>query len=193
MEQEITLPYRNIIQYTRIQILPHMMNSDIESNMDIVLQKKVEGKCNRYGYIDKVHRIDTYEEIIMTPENLSGAANYNITYHCRICIPVENTIIIGTVKALNSEIVIVSNGPLIIFIPKTNVDSNLWEISNELINKTTKLQLKQNDFVKVLIDKTKINQSDTQIKCIGKLLNIAGEDDVKHFFGSSPTISNFII
>ena len=193
MEQEITLPYRNIIQHTRVQILPHMMNSDIESNMDIVLQKKVEGKCNRYGYIDKVHRIDTYDEEIMTSENLSGAANYNITYHCRICIPVENTIIIGTVKALNSELVIVSNGPLIIFIPKTNIDSNLLEISNELVDKTTKSPLKQNDFVKVLIDKIKINQGDTQIKCIGKLLNRAVDDEIKHFFGSSPTVSNFII
>ena len=120
--KEITTPYHNINQFTRIQILPHMMNSDIENNMDIVLQKKVEGKCNRYGFIDKVHQIESYEESIMLPENLSGACTYNVTYHCRICIPVENTYIISRVKAINSELIIVTNGPMIIFIPKTNID-----------------------------------------------------------------------
>ena len=41
-----------------------MMNSDIINNMEIVLQKKVEGKCNRIGFIDKVHGIELYEETI---------------------------------------------------------------------------------------------------------------------------------
>ena len=33
---ELISPSKNIIQYTRIQIPPHMMNSDIEDNMNIV-------------------------------------------------------------------------------------------------------------------------------------------------------------
>ena len=48
---ELVSPSKNITQYTRIQIPPHMMNSDIEDNMMIVLQQKVEGKCNRYGFV----------------------------------------------------------------------------------------------------------------------------------------------
>ena len=35
---ELTSPTKTILQYTRIQIPPHMMNSDIEDNMNIVLQ-----------------------------------------------------------------------------------------------------------------------------------------------------------
>ena len=191
---EIISPYRNIHQYTKIQIQPHMMNSDIENNMDIVLQKKVEGKCNKYGFIDKVHQIDSYEENIMIPENLSGSASYNVTYHCRICIPIENTIIIGIIKAVNPELIIVSNGPIIIFIPKTNIDSNMWNISNEFTHKKNKTTLKSNDYVKILIEKTKINQSDVQIKCIGKLLEYASEDEISKYYGVVTNIeSNFII
>jgi DNA-directed RNA polymerase subunit E'/Rpb7 len=191
---EIVSPYRNMLQYTKIQILPHMMNSDIENNMEIVLQKKVEGKCNRYGFIDKVHQIEQYEENIMTPENLSGAASYNITYHCKICIPVENTIIVGTIKAVNPELIIVSNGPIIIFIPKTNIDSNMWNISNEFTHKKKNTILKLNDYVKILIDKTKINQNDVQIKSIGKLLEYATEEEIGKYYGViQQAETNFIL
>ena len=198
---DIVSPYHSINQFTRIQIQPHMMNSDIENNMDIVLQKKVEGKSNRYGFIDKVYQIDKYEETIMLPENLSGAATYNVTYHCRICIPLENTIILGMIKAINQDLIIVSNGPIIMFIPKTNIDSNIWNISNEFTHKHTSVMLKSNDYVKVLIEKTKINQGDVQIKCIGRLMDLATEEEVSKYYGSTPTVdkvtntseSNFIL
>jgi hypothetical protein len=38
---ELTSPSKTIIQHTRVQIQPHMMNSDIEDNIMIVLQQKV--------------------------------------------------------------------------------------------------------------------------------------------------------
>ena len=192
---EILSPFHNISQYTRIQLLPHLMNSDIEDNMELILQKKVEGKCNRYGFIEKVHRIDLYEECIMKPENFSGAGIYNITYYCKICIPVENTIIIGMVKAVNSELIIVANSSIIIFIPKTNINSSSWDISNEFTHIKRKTVLKPNDYVKILIEKTKINQGDIQIKCIGRLVDYASEEEITKFYGNIiiTTESNFIL
>ena len=191
--ENIIIPYRSINQYTRIQILPHMMNSDIENNMEIVLKKKVEGKCNRYGFIEHIYQIEKYEENIMLPENLSGAASYNITYNCMICIPIENTILIASVKAVNSELIIASNGPIIIFIPKTNINSHIWNISNEFTYKKDNTILKANDYIKILIEKTKINQGDIQIKCIGRLLEYANEDEVNKYYGSIDKNSNMIL
>ena len=192
---ELISPYQNMSQYTRIEILPQHMNSDIEDNMEIVLQKKVEGKCNRYGFIDKVYRIDLYEECVMKPENFSGSAIYNITYYCKICIPLENTIIVGLVKAINSELIIVSNNSIIIFIPKTNINSILWDISNEFTHKNRKTILKPNDYVKVLIERTKINEGDVQIKCIGRLTDYASEDEISKYYGTiiNKNESNFIL
>jgi DNA-directed RNA polymerase subunit E'/Rpb7 len=136
---EIISPSKNIIQYTRIQIPPHMLNSDIEDNMMIVLQQKVEGKCNRYGFIEKVHSISEYTEDIIMPENFSGSATYKISYHCNIIMPVENAVIIGTIKAINTELVIVVNGPIMIFIPKINIDTNIWNVVMNLLIKLIKL------------------------------------------------------
>ncbi len=192
LNMNLTSPSKNIIQHTRIQIPPHMMNSDIEDNMVIVLQQKVEGKCNRYGYVDKVFNIEEYKEDIILPENFSGCATYLISYLCTIVIPIENTIIIGNVKAINPELAIVVNGPIIVFIPKANIDTNVWDVSNDFTDKKSGIMLKQNDSVKIHLDKVKINQGDIQIKCIGRLLSRANDDEIKEFFGGKKE-SNFIM
>ncbi len=189
---ELVSPSKNIIQYTRIQIPPHMMNSDIEDNMNIVLQQKVEGKCNRFGFVDKIHNIEEYIEDIIAPENFSGCATYKISYLATIIIPIENTYIIGTIKGINPELVIATNGPIIIFIPKANIDTNIWDISNEFTDKKNNYILKQNDSVKIHLDKVKINQGDIQIKCIGRLLEKVSDDEVKEIMGTKKE-SNFIM
>ena len=191
MDIEISTPIKSKQQYTRIMIPPHMMNSDIEDNMMIVLQQKVENKCNRYGFIQKVHYIEKYEEGIILPENFSGSAPYNVTYLCDIMIPIENTVIVGTVKALNPELAIIVNGPIIVFIPKANIDTNIWDVSNEFTDKKTRTILKQDDYVKVHLDKVKINQGDVQIKCIGKLMGRANEEEIEMVYGTKAE-SNFM-
>ncbi len=191
MDIEISTPIKSKQQYTRIMIPPHMMNSDIEDNMMIVLQQKVEQKCNRYGFIQKVHYIEKYEEGIILPENFSGSAPYNVTFMCDIVIPIENTVIVGTVKALNPELAIIVNGPIIVFIPKANIDTNIWDVSNEFTEKKTRTILKQDDYVKVHLDKVKINQGDVQIKCIGKLMGRANEEEIEMVYGTKAE-SNFM-
>jgi len=175
-------PYKNIKQYTRISIEPYHMNSDIILNLKLILKKKKEKKCNKNGFIDEIYKILEYSDGIMHPENLNGCAIYNITYHCKICIPIENTLIIGQVKVINQELIIATNGPIMIFIPKENVDNNNWEIIDGY--KTKNKKLVTDDFVKIQITDKRINQNDNQIKSIGKLIDFASEEEVKQYFGS---------
>ena len=177
-------PYRNIKQYTRISIEPYHMNSDIILNLKLILKKKKEKKCNKNGFIDEVYRILEYSDGMMPPENLNGCVIYNITYHCKICIPVENTLIIGQVKVINQELIIAMNGPIMIFIPKENVDTNYWEIIDGYKNKKSNKKLVTEDFIKIQITDKRINQNDNQIKSIGKLNEPATEEEVTQFFGS---------
>lgn len=175
-------PYKNLIQFSKIQLQPYHLNSDIELNMETILKENVENKCNKYGYIDKVYKIQSYEEGLLKKENLSGTVDFNITYECKMCFPIENTIIIAKLIAINQELVMASNGAIIIFIPKNNIDKNIWDIGNTFINKLTDKELKKNDLVKILINKIKINQNDKQIKCIGILLDEPNEKEVKDFY-----------
>lgn len=181
---KLVSPYRNIKQHTRISIEPYHMNSDIKNNMKIILKKKVEKRCNKNGFIDEVYRILEYSDGYMPAENLNGAAIYNITYHCKICIPVENTIIIGQVRVINQELVAAINGPISIFMPKENIDTNIWDIPEGYMNKNKKKKLMSGDMVKIQILDKRINQNDSHIKAMGKLLDFATEDDVNKYFGS---------
>ncbi len=181
---KLVSPYRNIKQYTRISVEPYNMNSDIKNNMKIILKKKVEKKCNKNGFIDEVYRILEYSDGMMPPENLNGSAIYNITYHCKICIPVENTMIIGQIRVINQELIIAINGPIMFFIPKENVDTNVWDIPDGYLNKNKKRKLSREDFVKIQIVDKRINQNDTQIKSIGKLIDFATPEEVDKYFGS---------
>ena len=161
-----------------------MMNSDIQNIMKLELRKKVEKRCNKNGFVDEVHRIEKYEEEDMRPENLSGAVNYYITYHCRLCIPIENSIIIAQVKAITQELILCHNGPVMIFIPKDNIDSNIWDVADRFLHLKSKTNLKVNNYIKIEIVNKRINQGDNQIKVIGHLLDIASDKEIEKYYGS---------
>lgn len=181
---KLVSPYRNIKQYTRISIEPYHMNSDIRTHMKHILKKKVEKKCNKNGYIDEVYRIIDYSDGKMPAENLNGCAIYDITYHAKICIPIENTVIIAQIKIINPELVVAINGPIMIFIPKENIDTNIWDIPEGYLNRNNNIKLKSTDYVKIqLIDK-RININDSQIKAIGRLLDFATTDEIEKYMGT---------
>ena len=177
-------PYKNIKEHTRIQIEPYQMNSDICLHLKLNLKKKTEKKCNKNGFVDEIYRILEYSDGMMHPENLNGCVIYDIKYHCKICIPIENTLIIGQIKVINQELIIANNGPIMIFIPKENVDTNLWEIIDGYKNKKNNKKLLTDDFVKIQITNKLINKNDLKIKSIGKLIEFATEEEVTQFFGS---------
>ncbi len=179
----IVSPYKDIEQFTKIKIQPSQINSDIRNNMKMNLKKKVEKKCNKNGFIDEVYKIISFEDGIMPAENLSGNIIFNIKYHCRLCLPVEDSIIIGNIKTINQELIIATNGPIFIFIPKENIDNNLWNFEDFTLKKTNeKLQL--NSFVKIKILNKRINQNDYQIKSIGYLLDFATKEEIKKYYGN---------
>jgi DNA-directed RNA polymerase subunit E'/Rpb7 len=160
------------------------MNSDIKNNMKLVLKKKVEKRCNNNGYIDEVYKILEYSDGRMPPENLSGSAIYDITYHCKICIPIENTVLIGMTRVINQELVVAINGPIMFFLPKEHVDTNLWDIPDGYMNKNAKKKLSTGDYVKIQIIEKRINRNDSQIKSIGRLLDFASSEEVEKYFGN---------
>jgi DNA-directed RNA polymerase subunit E'/Rpb7 len=188
----IISPYKDVEQYTRIKILPHQLNSDIRNHMKLNLKKKVEKKCNKNGFIDNVYRITGYRDGIMHPENLSGVVIYDVSYHCRMCIPVENSVLIAQIRLISQDLIFAVNGPIVVFISRDNVDSNIWDIEENFLHKKEKERLKTNRYVKVEIIAKKINNGDHQIKTIGRLLDYATNTEVEKYYGSVIQTDNFI-
>ena len=184
-------PYKNVEQNTKISIEPYQMNSDIKNHMKINLKKKVEKKCNNNGYVDEVYRIINSSDGELSADNLSGNAIFNISYHCRLCLPIEDTIIIGKVILINNELIVTTNGPIMTFIHKDNIDNNIWDINDNYSYKLKpNIKLKIGDYVLVQIINKRINKNDIQIKTIGKMLDIADEKYINEFFGYNEIINN---
>jgi DNA-directed RNA polymerase subunit E'/Rpb7 len=179
-------PYKNVVQYTKVSLEPHQMNSDISIHLKANLKKKVEKKCNKNGFVDQVYKILTYGDGIMKPENLSGNVLYDIKYHCKLCLPIENSIIISQVKIINPDLVITINGPILNFIPREHIDTSIWNVfENFKHNNIKNTNLKIKDYVLVQILTKRINSGDSQIKTICKLLDFASEDHIKEYFQSN--------
>ena len=182
MSELLITSYRNTSQKEKIQIKPYNINPNIKHTMLTVLKQKVEKKCNKNGYIDTVYKITNDSEGHIPIENLNGCINYEITFDCKIYIPEENSNIIGLIKIINQDLIIAINGPILIFIIKTNVDATIWNISDNYQNKNTKKKLAIGDHVIINIVNKKINENDTQIKVLGKLLDYATPEEINIFF-----------
>jgi len=192
----IISPYKNIEQYTKVLLEPYQLNSDIFNNLLVNLKKKVENKCNKSGYVAEVLKINSYSEGIMDPENLSGNVHFNISYYCRLCLPIENSVIIGNVKIVNSEFIYAVNGPIYIFIPKININTNNWSIApDNIYNNKYKKKLEIDDYIYVKVLNKRINDQALQIKIMGELIDFSSTKDIEKYFGSTipiPEESNFI-
>jgi hypothetical protein len=153
--------------------------------MKIVLKKKVEKKCNRNGFIDEVYRILEYSDGIMPTENLNANAIYDITYHCKLCIPIENTCIVCNISVISPEIIFGHNGPLLIMIRRDNIDMSNWTITDGIFNIKANRKLQASDYCIVKILEKRINQDDSQIKLGCQLIDLATEEQVQQLFGST--------
>ena len=87
---------------TVIQLLPEEFNNSID---DILLQKlktKVEGKCDKNGYI-KPESVEIVRRSMgkVLQGHFNGSCSYRISYKVDICNPVEGMMIKGIVKNMN--------------------------------------------------------------------------------------------
>ena len=134
---ELVSPYIDTELYSRVQLLPYQMNNDKYINLKINLKKKVEKKCNKYGYVTKVYKILNHSNGIIDPENFSASAVYNIKYSARICIPIEQTDIICKVDTLSKVLIKASNGPILCIIKQTDVNNEYFDYNSSglIVNK----------------------------------------------------------
>jgi hypothetical protein len=74
-----------------------------------------------------------------------------------------------------------------IFIPKENIDPTYWinNINNFTYNTDSNIKLNIGDYVCIQIINKRINQYDTQIKTIGKLLDLPTSKHVEKYFGKN--------
>jgi len=126
----LVLPIVNTVLSTKVSLLPIQMNNSIYYNLKYNIEKKVQGKCNEFGYVIKVLKIEDYSEGDIEGENFSGSAVYKIRYLASLCIPIEKTQIITKIENINNAILLSTHGPISCVITPDKVNTQLF--TNEL-------------------------------------------------------------
>lgn len=152
------------ILHTVVQLQPSEFNDSIDQTILDKLRNKVEGKCDRNGYI-KPGSTEIIKRSLgqVLQGNFNGSCNYRISFKVDICSPVEGMIIKVVVKNKNKmglfcELHNIEPSPLSIILAKQHhLKSETFE------------NVKLNSIIQVEIIGVKFDYNDTQIKCIGRL------------------------
>lgn len=149
---------------TVIQLLPGEFNNSIDDILLEKLKNKVEGKCDKNGYIkpDSVSIVRRSMGKVLQG-HFNGSCSYRISYKVDICNPVEGMMVKAIVRNINKmglfcELHDIEPSPLTIILAKQH------HLKNEAFEK-----IKINDVINIEIIGIKFNYNDTQISCIGRL------------------------
>ena len=84
-----------------VQITPQERNADSEDTILEKLKKKVEGKCDSFGYI-KPGSCQILKEVLVDSKGSVELVKYfKVTYSVEVCNPVEGMIVKCKVKNIN--------------------------------------------------------------------------------------------
>jgi DNA-directed RNA polymerase subunit E'/Rpb7 len=180
-------PYINTELYTTISLHSSQMDNKIYLNLKKNLENKVSKKCFRdYGYITEVYEILDYKDGIIEGENFSASAKFDVTFSCRLCLPLRFTQIICKVDRVNKLLITAVNGPILVIITNERINDKIFftDNNNNLRHKQNEKSfiLKPSEYVKVTINKITFNHGDQKIKAIGFLDDIASENDKIRFY-----------
>lgn len=154
---------------TNIQLSPEELSEDLDGYLKNKLQKSLEGKCSRYGYI-KPYTLEIIKRSagMFIKQHFNGYIKYEVLCKGEVCNPANGMIVSATVKNKNAlgllaECVIDIDGETIpvldIIIPK-KAAGVLSEIDLDNVN--------IGDYVHVYVLGKRYQLNDKKISIIGK-------------------------
>lgn len=180
-------PYINTKLYTHVSLLPNQMDNKLYINLKTNLEKKISNKCFRdKGYLMDVYKILEYKDGIIEAENPSGSAIFDVTFSCRLCIPLKGKQLVCKVDRVNKLLITVTNGPILIIVTNERINDKIFFTDNNnnlryRKDKTSSI-LEPGEFVKVTIINTTFNNGDDKIKAIGFIDDMANDDEIKEYY-----------
>lgn len=184
--ESVVGPYFNTTFTTTIGLHPNQMNKKINKNLKENLIKKFQNKCfGSYGYIYKIYKILEKEGGLIIPENPIAPAEYKVTFQCKLCRPLRGSTIIFEVKAINTNLIYLVNGPIhcVIFEGNDHINKKNFtfdERRNILIGHIDNkkgVKVDSGTFVKVKCIDLRIENGTRKITMLGILDSVASKEE----------------
>jgi len=181
---EIVNPFRNTIFYTRVKLLPYQMNNELYINLKNNLIKKVEKKCNKYGYVNKVYKILSYTDGTINAEDFTSSAVFNIKYAANTCIPVENTKIVVKIEKMNNMAILAKNGPIKVVLKYDKISNKFKLVQGTFlyVEEKKNRQINIGDYLIISILAKRFYNKDNFISVYGHIDDIPTDTQIKDNF-----------
>ena len=187
LKGELISPYSVQELECRVPLYPYQMDNNIYINLKNNLIRMIEGKCNKYGYIQKIYKITDYSTGNLEPENLSGSAIYNIKYLANVCIAITKSKIIVKIDKLANDLILGINGPIKCIIKLRDINNNIFNITNgnSVQHKESNKILTINDYIKITIMSHAFHAGEISVPVMGYIDDIPTIEEIKTYFNSS--------
>lgn len=169
-----------------VRVHPSQMDNNIMDNIKRNLERSYSNKCyDNYGYVDKIYDVnnDIKGGIIRAEDNTSSSV-HRVSFNCRICNPLKNSIVMGHIIGINNMIIVAENGPIKFIIGESNINhenvqfkkSAYYPVSSkgELINKP----ISKGTYVMIKVLNKKIVKNRTKIIVFGRLESVILDEKV---------------
>jgi len=160
------------------------MNNELYINLKNNLIKKVEKKCNKYGYVNKVYKMISYTDGIINAEDFTSSAVFNIKYAANTCIPIENTKIVVKIEKMNNMAILAKNGPIKVVLKYDKISNKFKFVQGTFLyveDKKNK-QINVGDYLVVSILAKRFYNKDNFISVYGYVDDIPTDNQIKSNF-----------
>jgi len=184
--EAVMSPYTTKELYGKVPLYPNQLNNHIYVNIKDNLKKKFLGKCYRdYGYICDIYEVTKYDRGIIKPENFSGSVLFEVSFNCRICIPIKNSLFAFKIVKESPAVIHATNGPIVCAITEDRISDRFTR--NQITGKTRYksgekyINLNKGDIVIVKIINISFGDSGDRIVTIGEMIDIGDDDHIKEY------------
>lgn len=161
--------YTNSLITRKINLNFNNLSNNISKSLEEIVQKNIEGKCCKEGYIKPgSSKITNYSSGVLNEDKII----FDVIINCQICLPTEGTVIYCIVKNITKAGIKAeiddSPSPLIIFISRDH-HYNLDYFS----------KVKEDDKILVKIIGQRFELNDNYISVIAELMNPSAKFKLK--------------
>ena len=178
--------HRNTVQ-DKIHIHPKFLHSNLDEAITAQIQLKVEGICNRDGYVKKKSVSLLKRSIGMASSNdTNGYVTFDVMYTVDICHPMTNEIYPCVIRKTNKMGFLVEPlekpNPLVIVVAKQHVE-----------NKSLLNLLQEGDYVSIKIIGSRFDLGDDKISVVATITGKLNRSDLPAFLLQNENIEQPII
>lgn len=165
---------KNTVQ-DRIHIHPKYLHSNLDASITAQIQQKVEGICNKDGYVKKKSVQLLKRSIGMaSSNNTNGYVSFDVLYSMDVCSPSAGEVYPCIVKKTNKIGFLAEPlekpNPLVIVVVKQHVDNK------DLLN-----TIKEGDYVSIKIIGSRFDLGDDKISVVGNLMNRLSPSEIPSY------------